>query len=48
MNDSFVMGSAAPNQPRVDALKKRLVRELVEVLGISQEAIATDEPFSRF
>jgi acyl carrier protein len=48
MNDSFVMGSAAPNQPRVDALKKRLVRELAEVLGISQEAIATDEPFSRF
>ncbi len=37
-----------PNQPPVDALIQWLVRELSQILDISQEALATDEPFSYF
>jgi acyl transferase domain-containing protein/acyl carrier protein len=48
MNDNLIKESAAPNQLQVDALKKWLVRELAQVLDISQEAIATNEPFSHF
>ncbi len=48
MNDNLTKESAVPNQPQVDALKKWLVRELAQVLDISQEAIATNEPFSHF
>jgi len=40
--------STAPNQPEVDALIKWLVRELSQILDISQEALAADEPFSYF
>jgi acyl transferase domain-containing protein/acyl carrier protein/SAM-dependent methyltransferase len=48
MNNSSNKESAAPDLARVDALKKRLVQELARVLDISQEAIATNVPFSRF
>ncbi len=40
--------STAPNQPEVDALIKWLVGELSQILDISQEALAADEPFSYF
>jgi acyl transferase domain-containing protein/acyl carrier protein len=40
--------STAPNQPKVDGLIKWLVRELSQILEISQEALATNEPFSYF
>ena len=48
MNDRVVMESASPNQPRVETLKSWLVRELAQIVDISQEAVTTDEPFSRF
>jgi acyl transferase domain-containing protein/acyl carrier protein/2-polyprenyl-3-methyl-5-hydroxy-6-metoxy-1,4-benzoquinol methylase len=40
--------STAPNQPSVDALIEWLVRELSLILGLSQEALPPDEPFSYF
>ncbi|MBV9878396.1 MAG: acyltransferase domain-containing protein, partial [Verrucomicrobia bacterium] len=48
MKDTFPNVSASPNQSRVDTLKTWLVRELARVLAISEDAIATNEPFSRF
>ena len=38
----------SPNQSRVDALIEWLVGELAQILDISQEAVATNEPFSHF
>ena len=40
--------STTPNQPQVSALKEWLVRELARVVDISEEAVATNEPFSHF
>ena len=40
--------STAPNQPSVDAIIKWLVRELSQILDISQEALTPNEPFSYF
>ena len=38
----------SPNQSQVNALTEWLVRELAQILDISQEAVATNEPFSHF
>ncbi|MGA8478696.1 MAG: acyltransferase domain-containing protein [Chthoniobacterales bacterium] len=48
MNANLIEEFAAPTQSPVHTLKKWIVRELAQVLDISQEAIATNEPFSHF
>jgi acyl transferase domain-containing protein/NADPH:quinone reductase-like Zn-dependent oxidoreductase/acyl carrier protein/NADP-dependent 3-hydroxy acid dehydrogenase YdfG len=40
--------STAPKQSQMDALTQWLVRELARVVDISEEAVATNEPFSHF
>ena len=47
MNDTLPNESASSNEPQVDTLRAWLVRELARVLEISEEVIATNEPFSR-
>ena len=44
----MVEGSARGNPPHVDVLKSWLVRELARVVDVSEQAIAINEPFSRF
>jgi len=48
LSDNMVEGSARGNPPHVDVLKSWLVRELARVVDVSEQAIAINEPFSRF
>ena len=48
LSDNLVEESARGNLPRVDVLKSWLVRELARAVDLSEQAIAFNEPFSRF
>ncbi|HEY4814862.1 MAG TPA: type I polyketide synthase, partial [Chthoniobacterales bacterium] len=48
LSDNMVEESARGNPPRVEVLKSWLVRELARAVDISEQAIAFNEPFSRF
>lgn len=48
MKDSGVTKLTDATQPRMDALKSWLVRELALALDIAQEAVPANEPFSQF